>query len=133
MFVTTIAGGMVMSTVPDICKTQVGPANVPIPYPNIGVPSMGNPTTRKVFVVGAPALTKSSKLQPTNGDQPGASGGGGVVSSKIMGPDEYILSSMKVKFEGNPAVRLTDMTKVNDGNTIGLGCAPSQTKVMVLS
>ncbi|MBF0529304.1 MAG: type VI secretion protein, partial [Deltaproteobacteria bacterium] len=43
------------------------------------------------------------------------------------------MSSMKVKIEGNPAVRLTDTVKLNDGNTIGMNSAPSQTKVMILS
>ena len=133
MFATTIAGGMQSITVPDVCKTVVGPAVVPIPYPDMGMPPTGSPTATKVFIVGALALTKASKSQPTNGDEPGASGGGGVVSSKIMGPAEYIMSSMVVKIEGNPAVRLTDTMKLNDGNTIGLNAAPSQTAVMVLS
>ena len=69
----------------------------------------------------------------SNGDEPGASGGGGVVSSKVMGPAEYIMSSMKVKLEGNPAVRMTDTVKINDGNTIGMDAAPSQTKMMIMS
>ena len=133
MFATTRAGGMDNITVPDICKTVVGPAVVPLPYPDMGVPSAANPTAMKVFIVGAQALTKMSKVIPTNGDQPGASGGGGVVSSKIMGPAEYIMSSVKVKIEGNPAVRLSDMVKLNDGNTIGMTAAPSQTKVMVMA
>lgn len=133
MFATTRAGGMLNITAPDVCKTVVGPSVVPIPYPNIGMPPSGNPAAMKVFIVGAQALTKASKTVPTNGDQPGASGGGGVVSAKIMGPAEYIMSSMKVKIEGNPAVRLTDMVKLNDGNTVGLNCAPSQTKVMIPS
>ena len=133
MFATTIAGGMQNITAPDVCKTVVGPAVVPIPYPDIGVPSCATPTALKVFIVGALALTKMSKTMPTNGDQAGASGGGGVSSNTIMGPAEYIMSSMKVKIEGNPAVRLTDTVKLNNGNTIGLNCAPSQSKVMIMS
>lgn len=133
MFATTIAGGMQNITVPDLCKTVVGPAVVPIPYPDMGVPSTATPTATKVFVVGALALTKASKTEPTNGDQPGASGGGGVVSAKIMGAAEYIMSSLVVKIEGNPAVRLTDTMKLNEGNTIGLNSVPSQGKVMILS
>ena len=133
MFATTIAGGMQSITAPDVCNTVVGPAVSPIPYPDIGVPSSATPTATKVFIAGALALTKASKTEPTNGDQPGASGGGGVVSTKIMGAAEYIMSSMKVKIEGNPAVRLTDTMKLNEGNTVGLNCAPSQTKVMIMS
>ena len=52
---------------------------------------------------------------------------------KVMGCVEYIMSSMKVKLEGNPAVRLTDTVKINDGNTVGMNAAPSQTKVMVMN
>jgi hypothetical protein len=133
MFATTRAGGMDNITAPDVCKTVVGPSVVPIPYPDMGMPPSANPTALKVFIVGAQALTKMSQVVPTNGDQPGASGGGGVVSSEIMGPAEYIMSSMTVKIEGNPAVRLTDTVKLNNGNTIGLNSAPSQTKVMILS
>jgi hypothetical protein len=99
----------------------------------VGVTSAGNPVTTKVFIVGSPALTKASKVSPTDGDEAGASGGGGVVSGKIMGPAEYITSSMKVTLEGNPAVRLTDMIKTNDGNTMGMTAAPSQSKVMIMS
>jgi len=133
MFATTKAGGQDMVNAPDVCKTVVGPAVVPTPYPTVGMPPTGNPTTTKVFIAGAPALTKASKAMPTNGDQPGASGGGGVVSGKVMGAAEYILSSMKVKLEGNPAVRLNDMVKLNDGNTVGMDIAPSQSKVMIMS
>ncbi|MEI7636767.1 MAG: DUF4150 domain-containing protein [Syntrophus sp. (in: bacteria)] len=133
MQATTKAGGQETITVPDICKTVVGPSVVPMPYPAIGMPSTGNPSTTKVFIDGAMALTKASKVQPTSGDEAGASGGGGVVSSKVMGPIEYIMSSTKVKLEGNPAVRMTDTVKINDGNTIGMNAAPSQTKVMIMS
>jgi Domain of unknown function (DUF4150) len=133
MQATTKAGGQVTITAPDICKTVVGPSVVPTPYPSLGMPSTGNPTTKKVFIDGAMALTKASKIQPVSGDEAGASGGGGVVSNKVMGCVEYIMSSLKVKLEGNPAVRLTDTVKINDGNTVGMNAAPSQTKVMVMS
>ncbi len=133
MFCTTVAGGMQNITAPDVCKTLMGTAVVPMPYMDMGVPSSAMPTAITVFVTGALALTKMSQTIPTNGDQAGASGGGGVVSSTIMGPAQYIMSSMTVKIEGIPAVRLTDSMKLNNGNTIGLNCTPSQTKVMIMS
>jgi hypothetical protein len=133
MFATTIAGGMQSITAPDVCNTVVGPAVSPIPYPDLGVPSSAMPTATKVFIVGGLALTKASQVVPSTGDEAGVSGGGGVVSAKIMGATQYITSSMKVMIEGNPAVRLTDSMKLNDGNTVGLNCAPSQTKVMIMS
>lgn len=133
MFATTRGGGSVAANIPDVCKTVVGPAVVPIPYPDFGQPAMANPVAMKVFVSGAQALTKASKIQPTNGDEAGASGGGGVASNSIIGTTEYILSSLKVKFEGNPAVRLTDTMTTNKNNTMAMTIAPSQTKVMVMS
>lgn len=65
------------------------------------------------------------------GDQPGASGGGGVASGVIMGTVEYITSSSKVFLEGVPAVRLNDTVTMNDRNTVGVNGLPSQTKVML--
>jgi Domain of unknown function (DUF4150) len=133
MYGTTKAGGMQSSTVPDMCKTMVGVAVVPMPYPCMGNPAGASPTATKVYFCGALTLTSESKTQPTNGDEAGASGGGGVKSGKIDGPAAYTSSSGKVKIEGNPAVRLNDTMTLNDGNTVGMNSAPSQTKVMIMS
>ena len=131
MFATTTAGGQIASTAPDVCKTVVGTAVVPVPYPVTGMPSAAIPVTKKVFIVNAPALNRMSKVSPTMGDQPGASGGGGVASGVIMGTVEYITSSSKVFLEGVPAVRLNDTVTMNDRNTVGVNGLPSQTKVML--
>lgn len=131
MFATTMAGGQLASTAPDVCKTVVGTATVPVPYPATGMPSGAMPVTKKVFVVNAPALNLMSKVTPTMGDQPGASGGGGAVSNTIMGPIEYVTSSPKVFLEGAPAVRLSDSVTMNNRNTVGVNGLPSQTKVMI--
>ncbi|MDR6739163.1 hypothetical protein J2X56_001149 [Herbaspirillum sp. 1173] len=130
MFAVTKQAGQAMA-MPDVCKTPIPPAGpIPIPYPNIAMPMMGNPATLKVSISGMPALTKASKIPMSNGDQPGVAGG--VASSKIMGPCEFVLASFKVKLEGNPAVRLTATTKQNDGNTVGAVLVPSQAKVMIM-
>ena len=119
-------------SVPDICKTPAPPAPpVPIPYPNMAMPPMGNPATMKVLICGMPALTKASKITISSGDEAGLAGG--VVSGKNMGAAEFILSSLVVQLEGNPAVRLSDLTKHNEGNTIGMVQAPGQVVVMVMS
>ncbi len=131
MFATTMAGGQIASTAPDVCKTVVGTATVPVPYPATGMPSGAMPVTKKVFIVNAPALTRMSKVTPTMGDQPGASGGGGVVSNAVMGPIEYLSASPKVFLEGVPAVRLGDTVTMNNRNTVGVNGLPSQTKVMI--
>ncbi|NUU02187.1 DUF4150 domain-containing protein [Herbaspirillum robiniae] len=130
MFAVTKQNGQCMA-MPDVCKTPAPPAPpIPIPYPNIAMPMMGNPATLKVMISGMPALNKGSKIPMSNGDQPGVAGG--VASSKIMGPAEFVMSSMKVKLEGSPAVRLGDTTKQNDGNAVGAVIAPSQAKVMIM-
>lgn len=131
MFAVTKQGGQCMG-MPDVCKTPAPPAPpVPIPYPNMAMPPMGNPATTKVLIGGMPALTKASKITLSSGDEPGVAGG--VVSGKNMGPAEFVLSSMVVMLEGNPAVRLGDMTKHNDGNIVGSVLAPGQVIVMVMS
>lgn len=130
MFALTMAGGQCMAT-PDVCKVPTPGGPVPTPFPNIGMPPMATSPATKVLVSGMPALTKESKIPLTNGDEAGAAGG--VVSSKIMGQAEFIMGSMKVKFGGQFAVRLSDPTKQNDGNAVGSVLAPSQSKVMVMS
>ncbi|SFU61415.1 protein of unknown function [Polaromonas sp. YR568] len=131
MFAVTKQNGQCMAPA-DVCKTPAPPAGpIPVPYPNIAMPMMGNPATLKVMVTGMPALNKGSKIPTSNGNQPGAAGG--VVSGKIMGATEFIQGSTKVKFEGSPAVRLGDPTKQNDGNGVGNVLAPSQAKVMIMS
>lgn len=131
MFAVTKQNGQCMA-MPDLCKTPAPPAPpIPIPYPNIAMPMMGNPCTMKVLISGMPVLTKASTIPMTNGDQAGMAGG--VVSGKMMGKAEFINGSMAVKFEGNPVVKLGDPTKHNEGNGIGAVLAPSQAVVMIMS
>ena len=130
MFAVTKQNGQCMA-MPDVCKTPVPPAGpVPIPYPNIAMPMMGRPCTLKVLISGMPALTKASKIPLSNGNQAGVAGG--VVSGKIMGQAEFVSGSQKVKLEGNPAIKLGDPTKQNDGNTVGAVLVPSQAVVMIM-
>ena len=131
MFAVTKQAGQCMA-MPDVCKTPAPPGPpIPIPYPNIAMPMMGNPATLKVLIVGMPALTKASKITISNGDLAGV--GGGVVSGKMMGAAEFTMGSMTVRLEGNSAVRLSDPTKQNEGNAIGSVLAPSQAVVMIMS
>jgi len=130
MFALTLAGGQCMAT-PDVCNVPTPAGPVPTPFPNIGMPPMGTPPTAKLLVSGMPALTKASKIPLTNGDQVGTAGG--VVSGMVMGQVEFVVGSAKVKFEGNPAVRLSTPTKQNGGNAMGSVLAPSQSKVMIMS
>lgn len=131
MFAVTKQAGQCMA-MPDVCKTPAPPGPpIPIPYPNIAMPMMGNPATLKVLIAGMPALTKASKIAISSGDLGGVAGG--VVSGKMMGAAEFTMGSMTVRLEGNPAVRLSDPTKQNEGNAIGSVLAPSQAVVMIMS
>ena len=131
MFAVTKAGGQCMA-MPDVCKTPAPPAPpIPIPYPNIGMPPMGDPATVTVLIAGMPALNKSSQIPLTSGDEAGVAGG--MVSGKNMGEVKFIMGSLTVKLEGAPAVRLSDPTQHNGGNAMGAVLAPSQSVVMVMS
>ncbi len=132
MFAITIMGGLMQGT-PDVCKTPMPPAGqpVPVPYVNIANPPLGQPTAKKVMICGSPALAKNSEVSVSNGDQPGAQGG--VPSGQIMGKVSFTSSSMKVKIEGNQAVKVGDVTTHNSNNIVGAPLVPSQFKVMIMS
>jgi hypothetical protein len=130
MPVATMAGGMCFGF-PDVCKTLVGPATVPLPYPNIGQLPVGAQTTVKVLVENMPAYTQGSKLPMSNGDEAGALGG--VVSGMVMGEIAFRTTSSKVSFQGQKVVVLTAMTAHNGSNAnmpAGILVAPSQAKVL---
>lgn len=130
MYAITKQSGQTMA-MPDVCKVPAPPAApIPMPFPNIGMTPNANPVTQKILIAGSPALTKASKLSPTQGDEAGASGG--VVSGKIMGEVEFVMGSTKVNFEGNPSVFMGNSTKQNQGNAAGSDIMPSQEKVMIL-
>jgi len=130
MPVATMQDGMCMGF-PDVCKTQVGPAVVPLPYPNIGQLPTGVSTTTKVLVANMPALTQGSKLPMSQGDEAGAEGG--VVSGMIMGEIDFRTASSKVSFQGQKVIVLTAMTSHNGSSAnfpAGVLMTPSQTKVL---
>jgi hypothetical protein len=129
MFAVTIEAGMLLSPT-DVCLTPAGPDLVPVPYPNIAQPELGDPVCDKVLICGSPALSKSSTIKLTDGDQSGV--GGGVMSGRIMGEATFIEGSRKVKLQGNPAVRLTASTSHNANNCVGACLAPSQTVVVIM-
>lgn len=127
MFVATIQAGQV-TCMPDVCKTPAPPGPpIPVPYVNTAMTTLANPATIKVLVCGCPALTKSSKIAMSMGDNAGVAGG--VISGSMMGECEFVSASFKVKFEGKPVVRQMDSAKSNKGNAFGSLLAPSQAKV----
>jgi Toxin PAAR-like domain len=119
----------------DACKTPSPGGPVPIPYPNLGQVSgaKGSSVAKKVKFAGKKVCTKKTEISRSSGDEAGTAGGG-VVSSKNMGPISYKNGSGKVKVEGEQCVHLTSMTGHNGSNAnvpAGVQVAPSQTKVLV--
>ncbi|MDC0534640.1 DUF4150 domain-containing protein [Francisellaceae bacterium] len=114
----------------DICKTQVGPATVPLPYPNIGVPTMCDQPVATVLFANGPAINLDGKIPMTNGDQAGAIGG--VLSSMIMGQLQF-MSTMAptVKVGGSPAVTTQSPTMQNKENTPGMVMTSTAVTIML--
>jgi hypothetical protein len=117
------------TAVSDACKTPSPGGPVIVPYPNDALAPTAHPVTKKVLMVGVPALTTASKMEPTQGDQ-GGSAGGGVVSGKIMG-EAHVEGTSKVKLEGKSATALGNPTQHNGRNAPGQMVVPSQNKVMI--
>jgi hypothetical protein len=133
MFANCQMGGTNMG-MPDVCKTPVGPAIVPLPYPNIsmGATAMPSSAAMKVLIAGGFAHTVGTQIPMSNGDQPGVAGG--LISGGIMGPTKFLMGSMATFFGGKPAARLKSMTGQNGSsmNVPGVTIAPAQTKVLIL-
>jgi hypothetical protein len=98
----------------DVCKTPAppAPAPVPLPYPNVAVSAtMGPGYTTKTLVMGTPMWTKKGKTAISNGDQPGVALG--IISNKIMGMCEIVMSSNDVFAEGGEVTRTLDSSVSN--------------------
>ena len=110
------SGGM--STVfPDVCKTPVGSAVVPIPYPNIGKSSDTSKGPKSVFTDGEMPMVKEAQYSMSSGDEAGSLKG--VVSSDQKGVCEFMMYSFDVKFEGKNVCRLGDPLFHNKKNIMG--------------
>jgi hypothetical protein len=130
---STRQGGDCMAF-PDTCKTPTPVGTIPTPYPNTAQLMQANPTTcpTKVTIMNQAPITKQTMIPMTSGDEAGAAGG--VVSGMIKGPAQPKTGSIKVKFEGNPAVYQTCMWGQNGTNAnapAGIQATPSQTKVII--
>jgi hypothetical protein len=130
MFANSQMGGQDMGF-PDVCLTPVGPAVVPIPYPNIAAGPMGVPAAYKVLFQGTPAHNLSTVVPLTNGDNAGVATG--VASGTVMGPSRHLTGAFTVLVGGMPATRLTSMSLQNSTNCPGMRVSPSQTKVLLLA
>ena len=75
MFANCQLGGINFA-MPDVCKTPVGTAIVPVPYPNIALGATAKPssTATKLLVSGAPGHTIGTEIPFSSGGQPGVLG-----------------------------------------------------------
>ncbi|WDE08066.1 DUF4150 domain-containing protein [Thalassomonas viridans] len=118
---------------PDVCKTIVGPAVVPIPYPNIGMTSTAIPNIFNMFTVAMPDHNLMTTVPLSNGDEAGIAMG--VVSNMIIGPVRHLFGSVKVFKSVMPATKMLSPTGQNGMalNVPGMTLSPCQVKVMILS
>ena len=111
-FPITTNGAGICFAFPDVCNTPVGPATVPIPYPNIGQLSDATGTAASVKVGGDDVVTTASEIPTTTGDEAGS-------ASPTKGKVEFTNGSGSVNAEGQPVVRMLDPTTQNGGNAVG--------------
>ena len=111
--VTQKSGGKVI-TGPDICKTPVGSAIVPIPYPNISKSSDLAKGSKSAKINGVPACLSSSEFSTSTGDEAGSAKG--LASGTTKGKAHPVSYSFDVKIEGKSVVRNTDLFTGNNRN-----------------
>ncbi len=108
---------LVVCTTPDVCKTPMGPATPPVPYPVVGMMSQAVGTASTVELTGMQAFTKASKIPTVIGDEPGVATG--IKSGTVKGTAEPQASSSTVSAEGNLVCRHDDLFGMNNDNTKG--------------
>lgn len=110
------SGGMSI-VFPDVCLTPVGPAVVPIPYPNIGKSSDTSKGPKSVKTDKEMPMVKGAKYSTSTGDEAGTNKG--VASGTTKGECEFMNYSFDVKFEGKNVCRLGDPLFHNKKNIMG--------------
>jgi len=98
---------------PDTCKTQVGPATTPLPYPNVAdtSDSKGSSCSKKVVIENKKICLKKSEISTSVGDEPGALKG--TLSNQNKGKAFWTDWYDKVLVEGQPIVYWTCGTEQN--------------------
>lgn len=129
MFATTQIIAMSLGF-PDVCKTIVGVAVVPVPYPNIALSMSHIPNNLNQFFGGGSVHNLLTPGTLSSGDEAGAAMG--LVSNIIKGPDQYVSGSVKVFNGVAPTARLTSPTINNGINAIGIVIVPSINRVIIL-
>jgi len=112
--VTKASSGKVIAG-PDVCKTPVGSAIVPIPYPNVSKSSDLAKGSKSVKINGAPVCLSSSEFSTSTGDEAGSAKG--IASGTTKGKAHPVNYSFDVKIEGKSVVRNMDLFTGNNRNT----------------
>lgn len=109
---------------PDVCNTPVGPATVPIPYPNIAMNAQALMFSVTVKVSMMNALNLGSIIPMTNGDQ------AGVAHPTVMGQSTYTMGNPLVFIDKLPGICLACPTTGNNMNApLGAVLVPSAVNV----
>lgn len=109
---------------PDVCFTPpenpATPPGVPIPYPNFAMAADTEKGSGTVFIKGKTVnLKNKSDMSKTSGDEAGCAAKKGVITSKNTGKSYFNSWSPDVKFDGEPVVRMSDMTTNNHASPVG--------------
>lgn len=110
------SGGM-SAVFPDVCKTPVGSAVVPIPYPNIGKSSDTSKGAKSVKTDKKMPMVKKAVYSTSTGDEAGVQKG--IMSSKTKGECEFMMYSFDIKFDGKNVCRMGDPLFHNKKNIMG--------------
>ncbi|PUA27502.1 MAG: hypothetical protein B0W54_13100 [Cellvibrio sp. 79] len=119
------SGDKSMCTAPDVCKTPVGSATPPIPYPVVSQVSDLAQATSSVIIDGNPTAIASSTHTKCSGDQAGSATG--IISGTTGNKTQFSSYSFDVKAEGEGVVRHMDMTTMNNRNTMGINLGAATT------
>lgn len=111
------SGGFETNSAPDVCKTPVGNAVVPIGYSIISFSAGLVRGTTTVFADGGNSIdARGSAHTPCSGDEPGVLMG--VASGTIVNESTWITYSPTVHAQGRNICRQSDKMFMNNKNTI---------------
>jgi hypothetical protein len=106
-----------LASMPDVCLSPPSPpaGPVPVPYPNFSSASDTTDGTKTVQIAGGQVGMKNkSCYKQSKGDEAATrSLGMGVTTGCIQGKNYFVAWSSDVKFEGENAIRLSDLTGSN--------------------
>ncbi|SEW44102.1 protein of unknown function [Cognatiyoonia koreensis] len=115
--------GVITCLAPDVCKTQVGNAVVPIPYMIISKLEWSKQTVSKIEMTGLKAFNMNSRTDKVTGDEPGKLGG--VKSGVNQGWCRPQSNKSSVFVDGAQLLQNNNLYEMNcagpngPGNTVG--------------